>query len=95
MPKPQQFRTSPVVLGLIGFALVYAFFGLGGCDLSYDQPRKVCVRYGDPYVGSRGGTYRDCIEYGIACLKPLVLDSRNGSLICRMREPGEQANTQG
>jgi hypothetical protein len=92
MPNSSQFRLAPMVIGIIGFLLVFTIIGLGGCVAPMDEPQKVCVAWGEPYYGVKGGTFRDCLRYEIQCLQPLTLDTKDGKLICRLREPNERAN---
>lgn len=90
MLRPFSPSRTPIILGLVGFAAIYAIFGLTGCDAPHDEPRKVCLTWGQRYQTSRGLWVQDCAEYGLSCLKPLILDQRNGKLVCRLREPNEQ-----
>jgi hypothetical protein len=90
MPNPDKFHKSAILFGLFAFSLLFMLFGLGGCVDPMDAPRKVCTKSGEPYTTSRGYVVRDCVRYEIQCLPPLILDSKDGKLFCRLREPNEQ-----
>lgn len=76
---------SVIILTTILFGTMLVL--LTGCH-DKDEPREVCIRSHNE-VSSRGLVMTVCDERMIACLKPLKLDQRDGKLICRLREPGE------
>jgi hypothetical protein len=86
--KPRS-GTSTLLMALTVFLAALSTMTLSGCSFkpSTDEPREVCIR--SHVVRTLRGDWTSCDEYGIACLRPLKLDQKDGKLICRLREPNE------
>jgi hypothetical protein len=68
----------------LALALVVASL-LPACAPNPNIPQRMCAAWGPPYP-TRYGSTRDCVEYVLGCVKPLVLDEKaDGTLFCRLR----------